>query len=90
MDKPANKTERIFKALANRRRLDILRLLKDGNILSVGEIAAKIGLSFTATSKHLNILFNADILEKDQKSLQIFYRIAANPEKIIGQILNFL
>ena len=85
-----DKIEKIFKAFANRRRLAILRFLKDGRETSVGRISDKIGLSFTATSKHLNILFTADILEREQKSLQIFYRIAKQPDKTIEKILNLL
>ena len=56
--------ERLLKALANRRRLEILKVLKkerEGE-LSVGEIAERIGLSFKATSRHLSILIGADIL----------------------------
>lgn len=71
-----DKLEKILKALANRRRLAILRYLKDGRQASVGDISAKIDLSFKATSKHLNILFGADILERDQKGLQMYYKIA--------------
>lgn len=85
-----NKTERILKALANKRRLAIVRCLKDGRAVSVGEIAEKIGLSFKATSKHLNLLFGADILEREQKSLQMFYRIADQLEEMSAAIIKFL
>lgn len=68
--------ERILKALANRRRLGILRILKRDREAAVGDIAAQIRLSFRSTSKHLGVLAAADILEKDQRSVQMFYRIA--------------
>lgn len=70
--------ERTMKALANRRRLAILRCLKKTKEASVGDIADKIHLSFKATSKHLGILYAAGIIERDQKSLQMFYRLARN------------
>ena len=70
--------ERILKALANRRRLAIMRVLKRDREAPVGDIAAEIHLSFRSTSKHLGVLFAADNLEKDQRSLQIFYRLAEN------------
>jgi DNA-binding transcriptional ArsR family regulator len=85
-----DKIEKIFKVFANRRRIAILRFLQDGRAATVGEIAGKIGLSFTATSKHLNILFNADILEREQKSLQIFYSVAKQPNKAINGLLSLL
>ena len=65
------KMEKTLKALANRRRLAILKYLKNTGQASVGDIAGKIQLSFKATSKHLNILFGADILEREQKSLMM-------------------
>ena len=68
--------EKILKALANRRRLAILKYLKSRRQASVGEIAGAIKLSFRATSKHLIILSVADILDKEQRSSQIFYSIA--------------
>jgi DNA-binding transcriptional ArsR family regulator len=85
-----DKIEKIFKAFANRRRIAILRFLRDGRAATVGEIAGEIGLSFTATSKHLNILFNADILEREQKGLQIFYYIAKQPSKAVNGLLSLI
>ena len=64
--------EKVLKALANRRRLAILKYLKSNKQETVGGIAGEIGLSFKATSKHLGILSSCDILEKEQKSLQVF------------------
>ncbi len=68
--------ERYFKALANRRRLMILRTLKAMKRGAVGEIAAAIGLSFKATSKHLGILYSVGFLEKEQESLTVYYALA--------------
>jgi DNA-binding transcriptional ArsR family regulator len=68
--------ERRFKALANRRRLLILGFLQKRREASVGEVAETINLSFTSTSKHLNILERAGFVEKEQRSLQVFYRVA--------------
>lgn len=68
--------EKVLKALANKRRLAILRYLKERRQAPVGEIAGAIKLSFRATSKHLSILSAADILDKEQQGLQIYYRLA--------------
>ncbi len=65
--------ERILKALANRRRLAIVALLKKRNEATVGDIAENIKLSLTSTSKHLNMLARVDILDKRQRSLEVFY-----------------
>ncbi len=82
--------EKVLKALANKRRLAILRYLKGRRHASVGEIAGAIKLSFRATSKHLVILFSVDILDKEQQGLQIYYRLAdslpAAAKAIIGMV----
>lgn len=78
--------ERTLKALANRRRLAIVRHLKVNREASVGEIAGAIKLSFRATSKHLGILAAANILDKEQRSLAVHYRLAdalARPAKAV-------
>ncbi len=65
--------ERTLKALANRRRLAVIRFLKGRKGEPVGAIAKEIKLSFRSTSKHLAILAAADILDKEQHGLAMFY-----------------
>ena len=87
--------ERIMKALANRRRLAILRFLKNGNEkkenkASVGDIAEEIRLSFKATSKHLGILSAAGVVDREQRSLQMFYRLSSDipaPARLVISLL---
>lgn len=68
--------EKILKALANKRRLQIVKFLKENKEANVGEIALHIKLSFKATSRHLAVLLGADIVEKEQRSLSCFYSLA--------------
>ena len=84
------KMERILKALANRRRLAILKYLKKERGGAVAEIAQEIKLSLKATSKHLGVLSAVDILEKDQRSLQMFYRLATEQKSAARHILDLL
>ena len=85
-----NEIERNMKALANKRRLAILRFLKKRKEATVGDIAEEIKLSFKSTSRHLSVLFSADILEREQKSLQVFYRIADGTSESAHRILSLL
>jgi len=71
-----NQLEKVFKGLANRRRLAIVRLLHKKGEVSVADIAGYIDLSFTSTSKHLGILRQLDILDRRQESLTVYYRLA--------------
>jgi DNA-binding transcriptional ArsR family regulator len=82
--------EKNLKALANKRRLAILKYLKKNREAPVGEIAHEINLSFKATSKHLGILFAIDIIEKEQRDLQVFYRLAITQKPITKHILTLL
>ena len=68
--------EKQMKALANKRRLAILAYLKKTREASVGDIAGEIRISFWATSKHLGVLYAAGVVEKEQRSSEVFYRFA--------------
>lgn len=82
--------ERNMKALANNRRLAILRLLKHKKAATVGDISEEIKLSLKSTSRHLSVLFSADILEREQKGLQVFYCLAGGISESARRILALL
>ena len=84
------KMEKVLKALANRRRLAILKYLKENKEAPVAEIANKINLSFKATSKHLGVLSAIDIIEREQRSLQVFYRLSNNQELTAKYVISLL
>ncbi|MDO8589837.1 MAG: metalloregulator ArsR/SmtB family transcription factor [bacterium] len=82
--------ERLLKALANQRRLTIIKYLKKSKEATVGDIAEHIKLSFKATSKHLHVLAAVDIVEKEQRGLQMWYRLPSQPHHISKYISNSL
>ena len=82
--------EKLLKALANRRRLVILKYLKEGGEASVGDIAAAIHVSFQATSKHLGRLSALDIIDREQRSLQMFYFLNKDQKLAVQRILSLL
>ena len=82
--------EKVLKALANKRRLAILGYLKKNKEAPVGEIAAEIHLSFKATSRHLSVLLSADVVERDQRGLQMFYCLAKEQKPAAGRIIQLL
>ena len=57
---------------------------------TVGRIAEKINLSFKSTSKHLGILLVADIIEKEQRNTQCFYKISALAPELARRIIPLL
>ncbi|HEY4501489.1 MAG TPA: ArsR family transcriptional regulator [Candidatus Paceibacterota bacterium] len=86
MDK-IKKAERILKALANRRRLLIIKFLHRAGRSVPGSIAEEIKLSFKATSKHLGILFAAEIVEREQIGLRVDYFLKAPIHRLIESAL---
>jgi len=82
--------EKYLKALANRRRLAILGYLKRAGAENVGRIAAEMGLSLRSTSRHLLVLERANILDKTQRSREVFYGIAGALENFIREIISQL
>jgi DNA-binding transcriptional ArsR family regulator len=69
--------EKIHKALANRRRLAILKHLKKRPSATVSALAEVISLSFKSTSKHMIILSAAGLVDREQVNLSMRYHIAA-------------
>jgi len=82
--------EKILKSLASKRRIAIVIFLKNHKEATVGVIAEKINLSFKSTSKHLGILFSADIVEKEQKNTQCFYRFSVQLPELARKIISIL
>jgi len=82
--------EKTLKALANRRRLAILKYLKRNPEAPVSELASEIRLSFKATSKHLSILSALDIVEREQRGLGAFYQLAKVQLPAVKSILSLL
>ena len=67
--------ERELKALSNKRRLAIIKFLRQNKEATVGDISETIKLSFKSTSKHLAILKTVDIVEYEQRSLSYYYKL---------------
>ncbi len=82
--------ERILKVLANKRRLEIIKYLKSKKEATVTDISGKIKLSFKATSKHLAMLYAVDVVTKEQRSLQVFYRLAPDIPSVAKHVSNSL
>lgn len=68
----------IFKVLANINRLKIIRTLSSGQKINVGDIAAELRISFTATSNHLVMLQKLEVLEAKGTAGHVFYYL--NPK----------
>ena len=85
------KIEKVLKALANHRRLEILNILRNKKEdITVGEIAEGIKLSFKSTSRHLAVLSAAEIVTRDQINLHVYYKISPDASLLVRQVLSYL
>ncbi len=79
--------EKAYRVLGARKRLEALKLLSDGRERSVGEVASRIHLSFTATSKHLVLLRQAGLLERRQAGYVGLYSLEQNLSPTLDRLL---
>ena len=82
--------ERNLKALANGRRLAIVRYLRRVKKASVTDIAGEIKLSFKSTSRHLSVLANAGIVTKEQVGLEMIHSLSEQRHQIASEVLKIL
>jgi len=64
----------VFKALGSPPRLALVRKLMGGEHC-VCDLVATVGLSWSTTSKHLEILRAAGVVGRDKRGQQVFYRL---------------
>ena len=84
------KIEKTLKALGNINRLKILLFLKKNKFSSVTNIAECTKCSYKATSKHLAILFQNDIVEREQVVYEMHYKLSTNLDHLTESILKLL
>ncbi|WP_433672421.1 ArsR/SmtB family transcription factor [Nocardia sp. CA-136227] len=70
--------DRVFGALANPTRRDILELLLEGE-QSVQVIAERFDMARPSVSEHLKVLRDAGLVAEDKRGRQRFYRVEPDP-----------
>lgn len=78
-----------FKALSDPTRRMILKLLKEQD-LTAGEIAKHFDMSKPAISKHLELLYHADLVDRKKEGQYVRYSINVSTlQSILGGFLDF-
>ncbi|MGC9048792.1 MAG: ArsR/SmtB family transcription factor [Patescibacteria group bacterium] len=77
---------KILKALANEKRIEILQLLAKSSVLSVSDIAEDIHLHFKSTSKHLQKLVEAGLLEQKRDGLYVVHNLKEWTARLLDDI----
>ena len=65
----------VFKALGSPARLTLVRTLMQGE-RCVCDLVEAVGLGWSTTSKHLDVLREAGVVASEKRAQKIFYRIA--------------
>lgn len=76
----ASTTSDVFNAVAEPRRREIIRLLKSGAPLSVGELVDATGLAQPAVSKHLGVLRAVGLVSVQRMGKSRLYTL--NPSEL--------
>ncbi|MBI4033433.1 metalloregulator ArsR/SmtB family transcription factor [Candidatus Saccharibacteria bacterium] len=85
-----NLEEETFKVLANRKRLEILQLLKNRQ-LNVNEMVAMLGIRQPNLSQHLSLLRQRKLVKVTRNGQKACYCLADNKiTKAVGMIYQFL
>jgi DNA-binding transcriptional ArsR family regulator len=79
---------RVFRALADPTRREILQLLKDGP-LAAGEIAGRFAMTAPSVSRHLSILAGAGLVDARRAGNRIHYALQERPlAETLGDFLS--
>jgi len=79
----------VLKAVAHPLRLQIVEVLKDGE-LSVGEITDALGEKQAITSQQLNLMKARGVLASRREGAKVYYRIEnPNVVRVLGCVYNY-
>lgn len=82
--------EKLHKALANYRRIAALRYLRNKTGADLATLAGHLKLSYKSTSKHLNQLAAAGILDKNTRSGIVYFSISKRMPALAAHTLKSL
>ena len=78
-----------FKALSDKTRRRILELLKEGD-LTAGEIAERFEMTKPSITHHLNILYQADLVDRERQGQYICYTLNTSVlQDVMSWLLDF-
>ncbi len=79
----------IFNALSDPGRLQIFRILLEGEDVCVSDLANILGISVPAASRQLKILEQAELIKRTRKGQMVCYQ-TLNKDKTTRQIISMI
>ena len=83
------KLEKIFKALSDRNRIRILKML-EVKPMCVCEVTSILGVAQSSVSRHLGILRDAGFINDEKDGLWVNYTLATSTDDIVTTIMTGL
>lgn len=84
----AAELEQVFKALADRSRVQIVNLLAGADeAVCVCKLMPALGLAQPTVSYHLKLLVDAGLLERERRGRFSYYRLAAGALDRLGELV---
>lgn len=71
---PGASPDEVFKALGSPGRLTLVRTLMDGE-RCVCDLVHAVGLGWSTTSRHLDVLRGAGVVASEKRGQKVFYRL---------------
>lgn len=81
--------EKLFKALGDRNRIRILKML-EVKPMCVCEVTAILGLAQSSVSRHLSILRDAGLIADEKDGLWVEYSLAGSTDDVLATIMTGL
>lgn len=79
-----------FKALSDKTRRRILEMLKEGD-LTAGEIAERFEMTKPSITHHLNLLYQAELVDKERDGQFIYYTLNTTVmQEVLTWFLDFV
>ncbi|MFP4662274.1 MAG: autorepressor SdpR family transcription factor [Halanaerobiales bacterium] len=80
----------LFKAISDKTRRKILEMLKQGD-MTAGEIADRFEMTKPSITHHLNLLFQAELVDKEREGQYIYYTLNTTVmQEVFGWVLDFV
>ena len=83
MAKAFRQLERVVRAFANHRRIEVLDQLESEDELDLGEIARRCGINYKTASEHLRRLTLAGLVTKRAKGVHVLHLLSPRGRKVL-------
>ena len=82
--------ERYFRAIANRRRLEMLQVLDRRGPLPLYQVATAVHLSVKTTNKHLAQLLHTGFVNRTRQGLFVLYQLEDEAKPLVTKLLKLI